>query len=587
MSHYRSNLADIEFNLFELNRLGDRLPEGLEVETVRDLLRELDRFARTEWAESFVDADRHPPVLEDGEVRLADSLKRSVQAYYDQGWDRLGLPEELGGTPVPPSLYWAAQEMLLGANPTAMFYAGGAMFARVLFAEGTDAQKDLARRWVERRWGGTMVLTEPDAGSDVGAAMTKAVHVEGDTYHISGVKRFITSGEHDAAENIIHLVLARPEGAEPGTKGLSMFVVPKLLIGPDGSLGERNGVVATNVEKKMGLKGSATCELTFGLERPAIGYLVGGVHEGIRQMFRVIEGARMMIGTKSASTLSTAYLNAVEYAKERIQGPDLTRASDRTAPRVPIIRHPDVRRLLLTQKTYAEGLRALVYYTARCQDLAPSDPVFEARNDLLLPLVKGYSSEKAYELLAQSLQVAGGAGFTQDYPFEQYIRDAKIDTVYEGTTGIQGLDLFFRKIVKDQGRAVAGLAAEITEFVKATGDGDPIASQRSMLGSMLDDVQTQLGVMVQHAMASVGGATREIYQTGLHTTALLESMAEVVIAWLLLRQTELVNPTTEFGAAKLAVARHLVGDVAPKVAARTAAAMREDGALMEMADQAW
>lgn len=588
MGHYRSNLRDLEFNLFELNKLGERLPAGMDADTARDLLREVDRFARQEWAESFTDTDRVPVELVDGEVVLPETLKRSLAAFRDQGWDRLGLGEEMGGMSIPPSLYWAAQELMLGANPTASLYAGGSAFARVLFEEGTEEQQAFALMWVERGWGGTMVLTEPDAGSDVGAGITRAVHLEGDTYHIEGVKRFITSGEQDAVENIIHLVLARPEGAGPGTKGLSMFLVPKYLVNPDGSLGERNGVFTTHIEKKMGLKGSTTCELTFGLDRPAIGYLVGGVHDGIRQMFRVIEAARMTIGTKSAATLSTGYLNAVDYARERVQGPDLTKAGDKTAERVRIIRHPDVRRMLLEQKAYAEGLRALVCYAAFCQDLAPSDPDMEVRSDLLLPLVKGYSSEKAYALLAGSLQVFGGSGYTQDYPIEQYIRDAKIDTVYEGTTGIQALDLFFRKIVRDQGRAIARLAAEIADFVKETDDRDPVAIERGLLSTMLDDVQAHLGVMVGYAMASADGQPTEIYKTGLHATGLLESLSEVVISWLMLRQAEIVAGSSDpFSIGKLAAARFLVGDVAPKVAARRSAAEAEDGALMEMADDAW
>jgi hypothetical protein len=358
-------------------------------------------------------------------------------------------------------------------------------------------------------------------------------------------------------------------------------------------LGERNGVVATGIEKKMGIKGSATCELTFGMDRPAIGYLVGGVHDGIRQMFRVIESARMTIGSKSAATLSTGYLNALEFATERKQGADLTEATDKTAPRVEIISHPDVRRLLMQQKAYAEGLRALVSYAAFCQDKAigDADPeMWERRSDLLLPLVKGYASEKAYVLLAQSLQVFGGSGYTQDYPLEHYIRDAKIDTIYEGTTAIQGLDLFFRKIARDQGRTVAALASEIAEFVKGTHDGDPIASQRETLGRMLDDVQAQLGVMVGHAMAAMGGNPPEIYKTGLHSTSLLESMAEVVIGWQMLRHAEILAPSSEedpYARGKVASAEFFIAETAPQVAARRAAAEREDGALMELPVEAF
>jgi len=596
MTHYRSNLRDLEFNLFEVHRIQDYLGSGafeqLDEDTVRDIITEIDRLAREEWSASFIDADRTPLELKDGEVHLPESLKASLNAFRGGGWDRFGIPEEMGGVSVPPTVFWATQELLLGGNATAVFYAGGPLFARVIFEEGTESQKELAKMMVERGWAGTMVLTEPDAGSDVGAGTTKAIHLEGDTYHIEGVKRFITSGEHDATENIVHLVLARPEGAEPGTKGLSMFVVPKYLVNEDGSLGERNGVVATNLEKKMGLKGSTTCELTFGAEKPCVGYLVGGIHDGIRQMFRVIEHARMTIGTKSAATLSTGYLNALEYAKERIQGPDLTQASDKSAPKVPIISHPNVRRMLMRQKAYAEGLRALWSYTAWVQDQAvlhPDDREWDKRSDLLLPLVKGYSSEKAYELLSQSLQVFGGSGYTQDYPIEQYIRDAKIDTVYEGTTGIQAMDLFFRKIARDQGQTISRLSSEMAEFAKETGDSDPIPAERELLAGMLDDTQAQIGALVNHLIASMNETPEEIYKAGLRVNALLESVAETVIAWQLLEHAVIAStyPDDPFYRGKVEAARFFVADVAPKIANRRTATESEDGHLMQLPVEAF
>jgi alkylation response protein AidB-like acyl-CoA dehydrogenase len=592
VGHYKSNLRDIEFNLFELNRVQDYAGSGpwaeLDRATMGDILAEIERLAVEDYAASYQDQDRISLELVGGEVSLPESVKASARAFREGGWDRLGLPAEMGGTPVPPSLVWAVAEMLLGANTTVQFYAGGSLFAKVLFEEGTQEQKELAKLWVERGWAGTMVLTEPDAGSDVGAATTKATDQGDGTWHIEGVKRFITSGEHDLTENIVHLVLARPGGADPGTKGLSLFVVPKYLVAEDGSLGERNGVVATHLEKKLGLKGSATCELTFGLERPAIGYLVGNRHDGIRQMFRVIEYARMMIGAKAMGTLSTGYLNALEYAGERTQGADLTEAADKMAPRVPIIRHPDVRRMLMTQKAHAEGMRALVLYAAWVQDQAvlhPDDDRWERRSDLLLPLVKGYCSEKGYELLSMSLQVLGGSGYTQDYPMEQYLRDARIDTIYEGTTGIQALDLLFRKIARDQGETLAGLAAEIVEFVKAGRDDDPIADEREMLGGMLDETQAHVGAMVQWLMAAAGGDKEEIYKVGLHTNDLLESMAETVIAWLLLRQAEIAAPeagSDPFYRGKLEAARWFIRHTAPKAALRRSAATSEDGSLMAL-----
>ncbi len=600
MSHYKSNRRDIEFNLFEYLKVGEYYGKepfaAFDEDTARDALREVDRLATEEFANSFVDADRNPPELVDGEVRIPDAVKTSLDAMYDGGWHLLGLEENLGGFGAPDSLRWATSEMFIGADPATFLYASGGLMARVIAAEGTQEQM---QKWaipmVENRWGATMVLTEADAGSDVGAATSKAVLIEGDAYHLEGVKRFITSGENDYYENIIHLVLARREGGDPGTKGLSMFIVPKFHVNDDGSLGKRNGIYTTSIEHKMGIKGSTTCELTMGVNEPCIGYLVGDVHQGIRQMFKVIEDARMMIGVKSAGTLSTGYLNALEYAKERVQSADLSQSMDKTAPRVEIIRHPDVRRMLMLQKAYAEGLRALWMYTTATLDnkvLHPDDEYWDKVNDLLLPMVKGYSSEKAYELLAQSLQVFGGSGYTQDYPIEQYIRDAKIDTLYEGTTAIQALDLFFRKIARDQGKTLMRFSEGMMEYVK--GGTDEFATERQALGQALEQVQNHIGVLVGHTMNSMQNPT-EIYKTGLHTNALLESLSEVTIAWLLLEHAEVASSALPdatgddvgFYQGKIASAKFFVNDALPKVAVRTAAAQAEDGWLMELSDDAF
>ncbi|MGH8923818.1 MAG: acyl-CoA dehydrogenase [Acidimicrobiia bacterium] len=596
MSHYRSNLADLEFNLFDVHGLGGYIGDvtGFDVETARDVLRQVEQVASAVWADALISSDRQPPILRDGGVELPTAMKGALAALRAGGWEKLGLSEEMGGTPVSHLLFWATQELLLGANTPATFYAGGPLFARVLFEEGTDSQKQLARLAIDRGWAGTMQLTEPDAGSDVGAAITRATHVEGETYHLEGVKRFITGGDHDGAENIIHLILARVVGAGPGTKGLSLFAVPKLLVDDDGHLGAQNGIVATRLEHKLGLKGSATCEMTLGADRPCVGYLVGDRQDGIRQMFRVIEHARMTIGTKAASTLSTGYLNALDYARQRVQGSDLAQAADKSAPRVAIIRHPDVRRMLMMQKAHAEGLRALWTYTAWVRDQADllSDPALAARAELLLPLVKGYSSEKAHELLAQSLQVMGGSGYIEDYPIEQYLRDAKIDSIYEGTTGIQALDLFFRQIVRDQGQTIAALAAEVAEFVKAGATDDPIAAEREELGRLLDDTQAHLGAAVSYLVAS-RNEPEHVYRAGLHLNALLESISETVIAWQLLRHAEVARrlmeerPGDGFLIGKVASARYFVRHVGPKAGTRRQAIEGEDGALMTMPDTAW
>lgn len=505
MSHYRSNVRDQVFNLFEVLGVDKALGHGefsdVDVDTARDMLAEVSRLAEGPVAESFVEGDRNPPVFDPKthSVMLPESFKKSVNAMLEAGWDKVGIDEALGGMPMPKAVVWALHEHILGANPAVWMYAGGAGFAQILYHLGTEEQKKWAVLAAERGWGSTMVLTEPDAGSDVGAARTKAVQQADGSWHIDGVKRFITSGDSgDLFENIFHLVLARPEGAGPGTKGLSLYFVPKFLFDVEtGEPGERNGVFVTNVEHKMGLKVSATCELAFGQHGvPAKGWLVGEVHNGIAQMFEVIEQARMMVGTKAIATLSTGYLNALQYAKSRVQGADLTQMTDKTAPRVTITHHPDVRRSLMTQKAYAEGLRALYLYTATFQDAAVAEVVHgvDAKlavkvNDLMLPVVKGVGSEQAYAKLTESLQTLGGSGFLQDYPIEQYIRDAKIDSLYEGTTAIQAQDFFFRKIVRDKGVALAHVSGQIQEFVDSGAGNGRLKTERALLAKALTDVQ--------------------------------------------------------------------------------------------------
>jgi alkylation response protein AidB-like acyl-CoA dehydrogenase len=342
MGHFRSNLRDLEFSLFEVFGVQDRLGtapfDDVDIDTARGVLRELNALATGPLADSYADADRNPPVFDPAThtVALPESLKRSYRALWDGEWWRIGLPADLGGYGIPPTIGWAASELVLGANPAVFMYMAGPNFAAVIDGRGTEQQQHWARIMIDRGWGATMVLTEPDAGSDVGAGRTKAVAQPDGSWHVEGVKRFITSAEQDLTENIMHLVLARPEGPglapRPGTKGLSLFLVPKFHFDPEsGELGERNGAFVTNVEHKMGLKASTTCELTFGQHGvPAVGWLLGEVHDGIAQMFDVIEYARMMVGTKAIGTLSAGYLAALAYAKDRVQGADLTRMLDKT-----------------------------------------------------------------------------------------------------------------------------------------------------------------------------------------------------------------------------------------------------------------
>ncbi len=594
MGHFKSNVRDIEFNLFEVfgrdEILGSGAYEDMDVDSARSILDEVERLAEEDLADSMIDSDRNPPVFDPAthSVRLPASFRRSYQAYVDSEFWRMDVPVELGGTPIPPSLRWAIAELVLGSNPAVHMYSSGFSFAKVVHTLGTEDQKRLAAHMVENHWGATMVLTDPDAGSDVGAGRAKAVQQPDGTWHVTGVKRFITSAVSDVHDNIVHLVLARPEGAGPGTKGLSLFVVPQYHVDLEtGALGDRNGVFVTNVEHKMGLKASTTCELRFGEVDgiPAVGTLLGAVHDGIAQMFKIIEAARMMVGTKAIATLSTGYLNALEYAKERVQGADLAQMADKSAPRVTITHHPDVRRSLMTQKAYAEGLRALVLYTASQQDavaLADArgerDERAERVNDLLLPLVKGVGSERAYELLGhESLQTFGGSGFLQDYPLEQYVRDAKIDTLYEGTTAIQSLDLIFRKIVRDQGRALATVATEIQTFIETEAGNGRLKEERLALGKALGELQAILGVQMGWLAAVQGGDTRELYKVGLTSRRVLLALGDVIISWLLLRQAEVALARLAEGPAsaadrafyegKVAAARFFTREVLPRVGA--------------------
>jgi alkylation response protein AidB-like acyl-CoA dehydrogenase len=625
VSHYKSNLRDIEFNLFEVLGCESVLGHGpfaeVDVETAREILAEVDRLAREDLAASYVEADRNPPAYDPAThtAPVGAAFKKSYDTWMGAEYWRLGIPEALGGTPGPSTLNWAIGEMVLGANAPVWLYGCGPAFAAIVHRNGTDRDKRTAELILERGWTTTMVLTEPDAGSDVGAGRAKATANADGTWNIEGVKRFITSGEHDLAENIIHLVLARPVGVEgvggPGTKGLSLFVVPKFHFDPEmGELtGARNGVYATNVEHKMGIKVSNTCEMTFGDAsvgggEPAVGWLLGEVHNGIAQMFQVIENARMMVGTKAIATLSTGYLNALEYAKSRVQGADLTQAANKTAPRVTITHHPDVRRSLMTQKSNAEAMRALVLYTASWQDRViiaghndERDELAEAVNDLLLPIVKGYGSERSWVLLGtESLQTFGGSGFLQEYPLEQYVRDAKIDTLYEGTTAIQGLDFFFRKIVKDQGRALGHLANEIKAFLVAEAGNGRLKVELGLLATALEDANAIVGQMINDLMSAdtsaEGGDLRNIYKVGLNTSRVLMALGDVVCAWLLLRQATValiklsgqVSPADKlFYEGKIAAAQFFAHTTLPKLTAERAIAEAVDLSLMDLDEAAF
>lgn len=589
MGHYKSNLRDVEFNLFEvLGRdriLGVAPFDEIDSETARDALREVDRLAREDLAASFEISDREATIFdpEAHTVTLPAAYGASYKTWLDAQWWRLRTHPALGGTSAPSSLNWALGEFVLGANPTLWTYVGFPTATRVIFKHGTERDRAIAQHIVDRRWGNTMMLTEPEAGSDVGAGRTRATPNGDGTWNITGTKRFITSGGFNLTDNIVHLVLARPTGVEgaggPGTKGLSLFLVPEHHFDLEsGALtGERNGVFVTGVEKKMGVKVSATCEMTLGADVPARGWLLGDVHRGIVQMFDVIEDARMMVGTKAIATLSTGYLNALEYAKQRVQGPDLRQMADPSAPKVTISHHPDVRRSLLTQKAFSEGMRSLVLYTASWQDeiavatAAEKDATLaRAINDLLLPIVKGYGSERSWTILGtESLQTFGGSGYLQDFPLEQYVRDAKIDTVYEGTTAIQAQDLFFRKIARDRAGVLGHLLSEMADYCEVT--SDQLTAERDQLSK----ASAALSALVERMIEDLSAG--DVYKVGLATTRLLYVLGDVLVAWLLLRgasvalaalETPVSTADRTFYQGKVAAAQFFAHEILPTTVAQ-------------------
>jgi acyl-CoA dehydrogenase len=475
MSGYTAPIRDMQFVLQELAGLKEvaGLPgnEELSAELVGQILEENARFASEVLAPLNVSGDQEGSVLRDGEVRTPKGFKEAYRQFVDGGWNALQFPPEFGGQGLPKLVAAPVMEMWKSANLSfslCPLLTGGAIEALLL--RGTAAQQQAyLPKMVAGAWTGTMNLTEPQAGSDLALVKTRAVP-EGDHYRIFGQKIFITYGEHDLAANIIHLVLARTPDAPEGVKGISLFLVPKWLVKPDGSLGERNDVRCVSIEHKLGIHASPTAVLAYGDRGGAIGYLVGEENRGLEYMFIMMNAARFAVGMEGVALCERAYQKALAYAKERIQSRELGGSGSKP---VPIIHHPDVRRMLMSMKAYAEATRALAYVVAGAMDKAHRHPDREERArsqalvDLLIPVVKGWSTETAIEVASTGIQVHGGMGFIEETGAAQYLRDARITTIYEGTTGIQANDLVGRKIARESGAT----AKEVLKAIRAL-DGD-------------------------------------------------------------------------------------------------------------------
>ena len=542
-NRYKTDLRELQFLLFEQFGMRDILGKepyaAWGEEEVRMVLDQVYEFATKELGPLNAVGDREGCKIENGRVITPTGFKAAWKKLYEAGWRQLSGHEEYGGQGAPRTLQAVVEEMFSGSNCAFMMYPGLALGAAELIEQCAtpEQRKTFCANMFSGKWGGTMCLTEPHAGSDVGSAKTGAKDLGNGNYAIKGTKIYISGGDHDMAENMIHLVLARIEGAEAGTKGLSLFIVPRVRVDAAGKLGELNDVKVASLEHKMGINGSATCVMQFGEDGGCVGTLVGGVpHQGMKQMFMMMNYARIGVGIQGLALGGAAYQAALDYAKDRKQGSSIQQWKDPNAPRVAIIEHPDVRRMLLEMKAKVEGIRALIVKLSMHQDRVTalggkSDEqaaYHHGQVELLTPLVKAYASEQAFKICELAVQVHGGAGFTRDYPVEQYLRDSKIFTIYEGTTHIQALDLVGRKLGQGGGKYAQEFFADLGKFIGAQ-------SEHAVLGGAVKNLAK--------AQEAVGGAAfqflgwfkgGEMEKVPLNANRFLEMMSETAVGWLLL-----------------------------------------------------
>ncbi len=608
INRYKADLREFAFLLFEQFKIQDLLGkapfEAWGEDEVRSSLTECYRWVREVVGPLNAPADHEGCHVEDGRVVTPQGFKDAWKKLYDAGWKSIGVDPAHGGAGAPRTIQILVEEMLSGSNLAFNMYSGLAYGAsEVIEAFGTPEQKDLyCTRMFGGTWGGTMCLTEPQAGSDVGSARTTAKKNADGSYTITGTKIFISGGDHDLAENVVHLVLARADGSPAGTKGLTLFIVPRIRVKADGALAEPNDVTLGAIEHKMGINGSATCVLNFGESGGCIGWPVGGegsINRGMPQMFMMMNGARIAVGVQGGALASTAYLNALEYARERKQGSSIAHWKDATAPRVPIIEHADVRRMLLDMKARVEGIRALAikltnhldHVTAAGQGDDAAKTYHQGQVDLLVPLLKAYGSDQAFRVCETAIQTYGGAGYTRDYPAEQYCRDAKILSIYEGTNHIQAMDLVGRKLGQSGGANLQAFLDDVGKFVTKHKEHKELGPQVKALAT------------AQEALAGSAMKLLMWFQTGkmdmvpLFANRFLEMMSELCVAWLLLEgatiaDAKLAAPAVSatdkaFYEGKIHAARFYARAVLPHVELLAKQMNDEDRSPLEITDDAF
>jgi alkylation response protein AidB-like acyl-CoA dehydrogenase len=605
INRYKADLREFFFLLFEQFKLGEVLGKdpfaAWGEDEVRSTLNECYRWVREVTGPLNAIGDIQGCRLEGGKVYTPQGFKDAYKKLYEAGWKSISVDPHYGGAGAPNSVQILVEELLSGSNCAFGMYGGLAYGAsEVIELFGTDEQKEMyCNRMFNGQWAGTMCLTEPHAGSDVGSSRTTAAKNPDGTYTIKGTKIFISGGDQDLTDNIIHLVLARVDGAPAGTKGLTLFIVPKVRHDKDGKLGESNDVSCGAIEHKMGINGSATCVLNFGENGTCIGVPVGGdakLNQGMSQMFRMMNGARIAVGMQGIGVASSAFLNALDYAKERKQGASIEHWKDATAPRATIIEHADVRRMLLDMKAKVEGIRALAIKLTHHQDCVSSFTgkdeaavaYHQGQVDLLVPLVKAYGSDQGFRICETAIQTYGGAGYTRDYPVEQYCRDAKIFSIYEGTNHIQSMDLVGRKLAQAGGANLQAFLGDIGKFVAANSGHAKLGAAVKRLGA---------------AAETLGGSAMKLltwFQTGhmamvpLYSNRFLEMMSETAVAWMLLDaamiadaklpSTDPKHPDHAFYTGKLSTAQYYARTVLPGVEEKARLMNDEDRSALDIPD---
>ena len=551
MAQQLADRRDMDFVIWEQLNGEDLLNEdhfpGFNKKTCNMLLTESSNLAIKELLPTLKDADEIGVQFKDGVVKVPESFHRPFEILREGEWGNLMVPEEQGGQQAPPFIAAASAEYMFGGNWALLSYVGmGNSTAGMIFNHGTQEQIDTyVKKLVSAQWGGTMLLTEPQAGTDVGAIETTAVKNDDGTYTITGNKIFITNGEHDLMDNIIHPVLARVEGHEAGTRGISIFIIPKFFVNEDGSLGDRNDIVCTGVEEKHGIHGSATCSMSMGSKGKCIGFLLGEEKQGMKIMFEMMNEARMSTGLQGLSYASAAYISAVNYARERIQGSDIEKFNEADAPAVAIIQHPDVRRNLLTMKSYVDGMRSFFYYMtivgakAHFSENEEEKKLNNGLFELLTPIIKEYLSVKGHDVCIQAMQVYGGAGYTKDYPVEQYARDCKIASIYEGCSGIQAMDLLGRKLPMDKGGVFMSFMGEIMKTVAQAKEVDVTKE----LAAKVEKAVNRMGEVAMH-LGGIAGKGK-IKPAMAHSLPYLHAMGDVIMAWMLLWRAVEAAPKIE------------------------------------------